>query len=206
MQNLMNAVDKYRQLILDAERYIWQHPETGFKEYETTAYMAQAFKNKVPTSAPLLLYTGAVAYDVAQEKLVFMQEIQMDMWETVKKCMELFPDMTVEVQAVDAHYRFTENPAWDAFSERQNCAHGFAQPGDDLGDFLKFTLYGQFRSPVLADMCTGSPEEIARIDEALKRIDDLTDRRNVTNVTAEPEVTVEPAPTADEPDFVIVEE
>ena len=53
-------------------------------------------------------------------------------------------------------------------------------------------------------------QEIARIDEALKRIDDLTDRRNVTNVTseptAEPEVTVEPTPTADEPDFVIVEE
>ena len=53
-------------------------------------------------------------------------------------------------------------------------------------------------------------QEIARIDEALKRIEDLTDRRNVTNVspepTAEPEVTVEPTPTADEPDFVIVEE
>ena len=55
-------------------------------------------------------------------------------------------------------------------------------------------------------------QEIARIDEALKRIDDLADRRNVTNVTSEPEdtvepeVTVEPAPTADEPDFVIVEE
>ena len=54
--------------------------------------------------------------------------------------------------------------------------------------------------------------EIARIDEALKRIDDLADRRNVTNVTSEPEVTVEPevtaepTPTADEPDFVIVEE
>ena len=49
-------------------------------------------------------------------------------------------------------------------------------------------------------------QEIARIDEALKRIDDLTDRRNVTNVSPEPEVTTDPTPTADEPDFVIVEE
>ena len=51
--------------------------------------------------------------------------------------------------------------------------------------------------------------EIARIDEALARIDALKDRRDVTNVRPEPEVTVEtPAetPTADEPDFVIVEE
>ena len=49
-------------------------------------------------------------------------------------------------------------------------------------------------------------QEIARIDEALKRIDDLADRRNVTNVTPEPEITVDPPPPADEPEFVIVEE
>ena len=51
--------------------------------------------------------------------------------------------------------------------------------------------------------------EIAKIDEALARIDALKDRRDVTNVRPEPEVTVEPAneaPTADEPDFIIVEE
>ena len=35
---------------------------------------------------------------------------------------------------------------------------------------------------------------------------EVCDRRNVTNVTSEPEVTTEPTPTADEPDFVIVEE
>ncbi len=51
--------------------------------------------------------------------------------------------------------------------------------------------------------------EVAKIDEALARIDALKDRRDVTNVRPEPEVTVETpdeAPTADEPDFVIVEE
>ena len=51
--------------------------------------------------------------------------------------------------------------------------------------------------------------EIAKIDEALARIDALKDRRDVTNVRPEPEVTVEPpteTPTADEPDFIIVEE
>ena len=51
--------------------------------------------------------------------------------------------------------------------------------------------------------------EIAKIDEVLARIDALKDRRDVTNVRPEPEVTVEPAneaPTADEPDFIIVEE
>ena len=48
--------------------------------------------------------------------------------------------------------------------------------------------------------------EVAKIDEALARIDALNDRRDVTNVRPEPEVTVEDVPTADEPDFIIVEE
>ena len=134
--------------------------------------MTKAFRDIVPVNAPLLLYNGSAAYDLSTNTLDFCHEIQLDMWETVRKCMALFPDMTVEVQAVDAHYRFSENPAWDAFSLRQNCAHGFAKPGDDLGAFLKFTLYGEFRSPVLADMFTGSPEEIARIDQVEQQLKD----------------------------------
>jgi len=128
--------------------------------------MTKVFRDIVPVNAPLLLYNGSAAYDLSTGKLDFCHAIDLDMWETIRRCEKLFPDLTVEVQAVDAHYRFSENPAWDAFSERQNCAHGFARPGDDLGDFLKFTLYGEFRSPILADMFTGSPEEIARIDQA----------------------------------------
>ncbi len=32
------TVEKYTQMILDAERFIWKHPEIGYKEFETTAY------------------------------------------------------------------------------------------------------------------------------------------------------------------------
>ena len=46
--------------------------------------------------------------------------------------------------------------------------------------------------------------EIARIDAALARIQAIRDRRDVTNVTPEPKP--EETPTADGPDFVIVEE
>lgn len=44
MQDLKNAVEKHKQLILDAERYIWNHAETGYKEYQTSAYMEEKFK------------------------------------------------------------------------------------------------------------------------------------------------------------------
>ena len=50
------------------------------------------------------------------------------------------------------------------------------------------------------------PAEVARIDALLASIADLKERRNVTDVKTEPAVTVEPAPTAAEPDFVIVNE
>jgi amidohydrolase len=43
MQNLIKAVEKNRQLILDTERYVWKNPETGYKEYKTSKYMAEQF-------------------------------------------------------------------------------------------------------------------------------------------------------------------
>ena len=52
-------------------------------------------------------------------------------------------------------------------------------------------------------------QEITQIDEILRRIENLMDRRDVTNVGAEPQSAEEApvaGPAADEPDFVIVEE
>ena len=44
MEKIKVAVEKYKQLILDAERFIWEHPETGYKEFETSKYMEEAFE------------------------------------------------------------------------------------------------------------------------------------------------------------------
>ena len=151
---------------IEAIRYFMENGGAFTVNTGRSVPMTAAFRDRVPVNAPLLLYNGSAAYDPREGKLSFCHPIGLDLWETVRRCEQLFPDLTVEVQGVEAHYRFSDNPMWDAFSLRQNCAHAFAQPGDDLGDFLKFTLYGQFRSPILADMFTGSPEEIARIDEA----------------------------------------
>ena len=128
--------------------------------------MTRVFRDIVPVNAPLLLYNGSAAYDLTENRLTFCHAIDLDLWETVRRCEALFPDLTVEVQGIDAHYRFSENPMWDAFSDHQLCARGFAQPGDDLGPFLKFTLYGEFRDVTVADMFNGSVEEKRRMDDA----------------------------------------
>ena len=44
MQNIINAVDANRALILDAERFIWEHPETGYREKVTSEYLAKKFE------------------------------------------------------------------------------------------------------------------------------------------------------------------
>ncbi len=45
MQLLSKAVEKYEKIMLEAERYLWKNPETGFKEYKTSAYMQKAFED-----------------------------------------------------------------------------------------------------------------------------------------------------------------
>ncbi|MBR7165338.1 MAG: amidohydrolase, partial [Clostridia bacterium] len=44
-QLVFDAVEAKKQTILDAERYIWKNPETGFREWKTHAYMKKAFED-----------------------------------------------------------------------------------------------------------------------------------------------------------------
>ena len=155
---------------LEAIRYFMENGGAFTVNTGRSVPMTKVFRDKVPVNAPLLLYNGSAAYDVFEKKLTFCHAIDLDLWETVRRCEALFPDLTVEVQGIDAHYRFSENPMWDAFSVHQNCAHAFARPGDDLGTFLKFTLYGEFRDVTVASMFTGSPEEIRRMDAAEEQL------------------------------------
>ena len=127
--------------------------------------MALAFADKVPVNAPLLLYNGSAAYDTEKKEICFMHEIKMDLWKTIEQMLELFPDLVVEVQALDKHYIFKPNPAWEAFSAN-NCPYAIAQWGQDLGPFLKFSLYGEIRDISVDHLFHGTPEEIARMDEA----------------------------------------
>ena len=157
---------------LEAIRYFMENGGAFTVNTGRSLPMTKIFRDKVPVNAPLLLYNGSAAYDQAAKAFSFCHEIQLDMWECVRKCRELFPDLTVEVQGVDAHYRFTENPAWDAFSEYQQCAHAFARPGDDLGPFIKFTLYGEIRDVTVAHLFEGSAQECRRLDDAEQLLKD----------------------------------
>ena len=44
-RKIIEAVENNRKLILDTERYIWNNPETGYREWKTSKYLAEAFKS-----------------------------------------------------------------------------------------------------------------------------------------------------------------
>ena len=151
---------------LEAIRYFMENSGAFTVNTGRSVPMTQAFRDRVPVNAPLLLYNGSAAYDTEKGQLTFMHRIDMDMYTTVREVLDTFPRLTVEIQGIDAHYKFLPNPMWDAFSARNNCAYATAELGQDLGPFLKFTLYGQFHTEILSDMFRGTPEEIAEIDAA----------------------------------------
>ena len=43
-QMIINHVDQFRPLILEAERWLWAHPQTGFTEWEANAYLTDKFE------------------------------------------------------------------------------------------------------------------------------------------------------------------
>jgi len=79
---------------LEAIRYFMENDGAFTVNTGRSVPMIQAFRDRVPVNAPLLLYNGSAAYDLAAEKLLFCHEIQLDMWQTVRECMTLFPDLT----------------------------------------------------------------------------------------------------------------
>ena len=142
--------------------------------------MTRQFKDRVPVNAPLLLYNGSAAYDTRKKEITFCHEIHEDLWELIPAVIRRFPDMTVEVQGIRAHYRFQENPAWDALCDSSLCARAMAHPGDDLGPFMKFALYGTIHTDEISDMFRGTPEELRRMDQVQQALtEELGDRMEV---------------------------
>ena len=151
---------------LEAIRYFIENGGAFTVNTGRSLPMAKAFRDIVPVNVPLLLNNGSTAYDLAEEKITAAHLIPLDQSQTIYRVKELFPDLVVEVQSLDAHYIFEENSVWDAFCLKNLCASGHARPEDDLGPFMKLTVYGQIRKDSVADLYEGSSEELKYMDEA----------------------------------------
>ena len=72
---------------LEAIRYFMENDGAFTVNTGRSVPMIQVFRDRVPVNAPLLLYNGSAAYDLAAEKLLFCHEIRLDLWQTVRECM-----------------------------------------------------------------------------------------------------------------------
>ena len=77
---------------------------------------AKKLLNTLPVNAPMILYNGSACYENGQ--LVDCVPIELDMWETVMTVAEAFPELNVEIQALDNHYFVNAKESFEKFYDK----------------------------------------------------------------------------------------
>lgn len=126
--------------------------------------MSRRIFDAVPTNAPFILYNGAALWE--NGSLQHCRSIPLDVWETVRLVRAAAPDMTLEIQAADAHYFFERiTPQQEQVMASFGCPVRYAEEGDDLNPFLKFSLCQKMEEASLDYMFHGTSEELRPVDE-----------------------------------------
>ena len=117
----------------------------------------------LPNNAPLLLYNGSAAWD--KDHLIDLKIIDLPLWEVLDAVGEAFPEMNLEIQAVDNHYLLNPREEFVALYDKMHWGWAEAEHGKDYGPFIKFASYGPVRKPFMSNMYECSEEDQARFDE-----------------------------------------
>ncbi len=136
-----------------------------------TGRSANTFRNYfdvVPANAPFLLYNGSACYE--KGKLSHLRTIDLDLWETMDKMRQLFPELNLEIQGQKTHYLVDPTREFEAFYDSMDWLREPAVRGQDYGPFLKFALFGKTPEPGVAQLFSGTKEALARMDEAEQTI------------------------------------
>lgn len=129
------------------------------------------YLDTLPANAPFLLYNGSAAYD--KGALTLMRPLELDPWQTMEEMRKAFPDLSLEIQGKDVHYLIDPRQETVALYEHMGWRYKKAVFGEDIGVFLKFSLFGKAHKPMVADMFSGTEEELRRVDEAEQYIRQL---------------------------------
>ena len=125
----------------------------------------------VPVNTPLLLYNGSAAYDMQTGKLTRWTPIDLDPAVVLADIQARFPQIHVEVQAVDAHYLLHKDAGWESYSINNHCTYRYTTPAEIPSPFIKFALNGQFRQPTVASMYDATEEEKQLFDRLIAYVE-----------------------------------
>ncbi len=163
---------------LEAIRYFM---DNGGSFTVNTGRSTTTFRNVmdvVPVNAPLLLFNGSAAYYGGQ--YTYCHTIDLDMWQVMEVMRREFPQMNLEVQGLHDHYLIDPKPEYEAYYDALGWHHTRAFPGDDLGPFVKFALFGKPRENAVATMFRCEEAEAQEFDRAERRILELWGDKVVT--------------------------
>lgn len=125
---------------------------------------------QVPVNAPLLLYNGSAAYDKETGKLTRYTPIEMDPAVLIPDLAEKFPQLHIEIQALDAHYLTRQDTGWEKYCDNNGCPWAYTTPEQVPQPFIKLSFYGQFRKNTVADMYNAEPWEVELFDRAINYV------------------------------------
>lgn len=153
---------------LEAIRYFMENGGSFTVNTGRSTTTFRKYLNTLPVNAPFLLYNGSAAYENGE--LTLCRPIDLDMWQTIRWAQETFPQMYVEIQAVDNHYLVDPQKDFEEFYDKVGWGHATAVAGADYGPFLKFSLFGKPYKNAIATYYDGDEEEIREFDRACRII------------------------------------
>ena len=117
----------------------------------------------LPVNAPFLLYNGSAAYE--NGKLTQLCPIDLDLWQTIGEVLGEFGDLNLEIQGTTVHYLFNPSDKLLALYKNLQWRYQMAKIGDEVGPFIKFSLFGNPEEPVVSSLFTGTEAQIHRFDQ-----------------------------------------
>ena len=119
LERMASYVEKHRKLILDTERFIWKHPEIGYKEWQTTQYLVEQFEAlgyKVTKPKDITGFIADLDTGKPGPKFAILGELDSLMCET-------HPEADMETKAVHACGHHCQTTAL------LGCAAALSEPG-----------------------------------------------------------------------------
>lgn len=127
--------------------------------------MFRPFFAQIPANAPLILYNGAAFYDVARAQLSEAVPIP-NSGALLRALYADFPQLTLEIQGIDAHEIFRDDPVRDAFYRNNGCPFRKITFETLPPSPVKLALYTRFRDTTVKSFFSVAPEEAAQIAAA----------------------------------------
>lgn len=99
----------------------------------------------IPMNAPLLFCNGAGCYDMKTEELIFCHPLPEDCQPLIRRCVDTFTDIRLEIHTLQTHFVFNGDAERDAALIRQGAQFQYPESWEQIRrPWVKFSMYNRF--------------------------------------------------------------